>query len=419
MTEGDARRALTAIVFADVVGYSRLMGEDDAGTVALLRRRRAEVVDPLIAAFGGRLVNAAGDSLLIEFASVVAAAQFAISMQQQNAALDAASGPAMPFRLGVNLGDVVVRDRAVFGDSVNVAARLQALAEPGGICLSGAVYDQVRGQIAAEFVDAGAHHVKNIARPVAVYSLSPAAIAAAPRFSGARRRMSQRWIFAGLAALALAVAASVGLPRWFASHSRADFAASLDQLLATTQGKLGTDARAKLVSEYLAQRPHRALALAPLAQNHWWTGDWPDEQTASEKALERCQMAFRESCALAARDENLVEEPGRSTRDMPRVAYEGKFDLTQIPAARAIVLQRADLQQYSSATGHKAVAIHPRGIIVVVLSAETDRRAEIAALKACNDDDSRRESDGPCFLYAAGDQVVLPKRATTAISPKS
>lgn len=419
MTEGDARRALTAIVFADVVGYSRLMGEDDAGTVALLRRRRAEVIDPLIAAFGGRLVNAAGDSLLIEFASVVGAAQFAISMQQQNAALDASSAKAMPFRLGVNLGDVVVSDRAVFGDSVNVAARLQALAEPGGLCLSGAAYDQVRGQIAAEFVDAGAHQVKNIARPVAVYSLSPAAIAAAPRYSGAKRRVSQRWVFAALAALALAAGAGVGLPRWFASNARAQFAASLEQLLATTQGKLGTDSRAKLVSEYLALRPHRALALAPLAQNHWWTGDWPDEQTASDKALERCQMAFHEACALATLDEAFVDETQRAPRDMPRVVYEGKFDLAQIPAARAIVLQRADLQRYAAATGHKAIAIHPRGILSVVLSAETDRRAEIAALKACNDDDARREADGPCFLYAAGDQVVLPKRATAAITPKS
>jgi len=419
MTEGDARRALTAIVFADVVGYSRLMGEDDAGTVALLRRRRAEVVDPLIAAFGGRLVNAAGDSLLIEFASVVAAAQFAISMQQQNAALDAASDPAMPFRLGVNLGDVVVSDRAVFGDSVNVAARLQTLAEPGGICFSAAAYDQVRGQIAAEFIDAGAHQVKNIARPVSVYSLSPAAIAAAPKFSGAKRRISTGWILAAFAALALAVAAGVGLPRWSASHSRAQFSADLDHLLETTQGKLGTDARGKLVTEYLAIRPHRALAVAPLAQNHWWTGDWPDEQTASEKALERCQMAFREACTLATLDEAFIDQAKRAPRDMPRIVYEGKFDLTQIPAARAIVLQRADLLQYAAATGHKAIAIHPRGILSVVLSAETDRRAEIAALKACNDDDSRRDSDGPCFLYAAGDQVVLPKRATTAISPKS
>ena len=414
MTEIDAKRSLSALVFADVVGYSRMMGEDDSGTLAEMRRRRVKLVDPLVAAFHGRLVNAAGDSLLIEFSSVVLAAQFAISLQQRNAELDAEAKTPFRFRLGVNLGEVLARDGAVFGDSVNIAARLQGLAEPGGLCLSGAAFDQVRGKIDAEFADLGPQKVKNIARPIEVFSLSAAAIAAAPRVSPPPRRSFRRLRAAGLIVLALIALGAGGF--WLQFSERAAFAGALDRALASHQPTLSANARAKLVADYIAVRAHRAFVLAPNAQDHWWTGDWPSPEVAQEKARERCEIAFREPCRILAIDETLSAE--EAPRAAPRVEYEGAFEADKIPAIRAASLQRRDVLDYATAKGPKAIALHPRGVLAVALSADSQRKAELQALKACNDDDQSRDADGPCFLYASGDKVILPRRLTTALTPK-
>ncbi len=164
------RRRLAAIVSTDVVGYSRLMGADEAGTLSRMKAYRQEVWDPEIKKHGGRIVGTAGDALLIEFASAVSAVECSLAVQQQMAAREAdrSDDSRMLLRIGVNIGEVVVDDDDIFGDGVNVAARLQALAPAGGICLSGKVYDEIDGKIAASFEDAGAHEVKNIARPVQV-----------------------------------------------------------------------------------------------------------------------------------------------------------------------------------------------------------------------------------------------------------
>lgn len=413
MSEAEPKHTLAAIVFADVVGYSRLMGQDDAGTVARLRRRRAEIVDPLVAGFGGRIVNAAGDSLLMEFTSVVAATRFAVRLQQMSAEADAREAEPLRFRIGVNLGDVLVGHGAVYGDSVNVAARLESLAEPGGLCLSAAAYEQVRGKIEAEFVDRGPQQVKNIARPVGVYALSAAAVAAAPRYAPPSPRASRKRV-AVAAALVLALAAG-GFVWWMHARPAADFPAELDHALSATQAKLGADARAKLISDYVALRPHKAFAIAPAARNHWWSGDWPSADVAREKVLERCEIAFGETCSLTALDESRVEAPASPTA---RVSYQGRFALDKIPAVRDVVLQRKDVVGYADAPNPKAIALHPRGVLAVVTAAASQRRAETQALKACNDDDSSRDADGPCFLYASGDEVVLPRRATVALAPK-
>jgi adenylate cyclase len=165
------QRRLAAIVSTDVVGYSRLMGADEAGTLARMKGYRRDLWNPLIEKHGGRVVGTAGDSLLIEFSSAVAAVQSSIEVQEGMAAGEAASpdDKKMLLRVGINIGEVVVDGDDIYGDGVNVAARLQTLAPPGGICISGKVHDEIEGKLTADFADAGPQQVKNIERPIQVW----------------------------------------------------------------------------------------------------------------------------------------------------------------------------------------------------------------------------------------------------------
>jgi TolB-like protein/tetratricopeptide (TPR) repeat protein len=177
-------RRLTTILAADAVGYSRLVGSDEEGTLDRLRDLRKDLIDPAITAHRGRIVKTTGDGLLAEFASVVDAVRTAIDVQRALAGSNADLAPdkRIEFRIGINVGDVVVEeDGDLMGDAVNVAARLEGIAEPGGICLSSAAYDQVRGKIDIAAQDRGRHKLKNIAGPVQVYTLSPTrSLATAP-----------------------------------------------------------------------------------------------------------------------------------------------------------------------------------------------------------------------------------------------
>jgi len=166
------QRKLTVILSADVVGYSALMERDEAGTLQRLKDNRRTIFDPCVARHGGRIVKLMGDGTLAEFASVVSAVTCAHEIQQANAAVpDAADEQRIRYRIGINLGEVIVEGDDIYGDGVNVAARLQGLAEPGGVAVSRTVRDQVAGKVAAEFVDVGEHSVKNIARPIHVFAL--------------------------------------------------------------------------------------------------------------------------------------------------------------------------------------------------------------------------------------------------------
>ena len=164
-------RRLAAIIAADVAGYSRLMGADEEGTLAELKAIRRELSDPKVREHRGRIVNTTGDGLLIEFSSVVDAVRCAVEVQHAMAErnVDVPPDRRIELRMGINLGDIIKDGRDIFGDGVNVAARLEALAEPGGICVSRVVRDQVRDKLAFSFEDMGEQQVKNIARPVHVY----------------------------------------------------------------------------------------------------------------------------------------------------------------------------------------------------------------------------------------------------------
>jgi adenylate cyclase len=180
MSEGRVERRLAAILAVDVAGYSRLMGADEEGTLAALRAVRRELGDPKIAEHRGRIVKTTGDGLLVEFASVVDAVRCAVEIQRGMAERNGDIPPAkrIEFRMGINVGDIIIEDDDIFGDGVNIAARLEALAEPSGICLSGAAHEQVRDRLDLAFDDLGEQQVKNITRPVRTYRV---ALGAPPR----------------------------------------------------------------------------------------------------------------------------------------------------------------------------------------------------------------------------------------------
>ena len=165
-------RRLSAILAADVAGYSRLMGLDEVGTARTLREHRA-VTDALVAKHGGRIVKTTGDGLLLEFPSVVDAVECAVAVQAVMAERNEGvpQDRRMLFRIGINLGDILIEGDDILGDGVNVAARLEGIAEPGGICISSSAYEQVRGKVAVEFADLGEQNLKNIARPVRAYAV--------------------------------------------------------------------------------------------------------------------------------------------------------------------------------------------------------------------------------------------------------
>src|SRR6476646_8399307 len=193
-------RRLAAILAADVAGYSRLMGADEEGTHERLKAVRRQLVDPKIKEHQGRIVKTTGDGMLVEFASVVDAMRCAAEVQRGmiDREPEATDERQIRFRIGVNLGDVIAEGGDIFGDGVNVAARLEALAEPGGICVSGTVRDHIRDKLPYPFEDRGEQSVKNIARPIRVYALRPEAVAD---------------LSASIALLATPVSQSAGAPR--------------------------------------------------------------------------------------------------------------------------------------------------------------------------------------------------------------
>ncbi len=175
MAEERVQRRLAAILAADVVGYSRLMGEDETGTLAALKAHRKELIEPKSAEYHGRIVKLTGDGTLMEFGSAVDAVLFAVDIQravgERNA--EVLEDCRITYRMGINIGDIIIDGDDIYGDRVNVAARMEGLADPGGICVARNVFNQVKNKVALEFEDLGEQKVKNIREPVQVYRVKP------------------------------------------------------------------------------------------------------------------------------------------------------------------------------------------------------------------------------------------------------
>jgi len=262
MGEQRVERRLAAILAADVAGYSRLMGANEVGTLRALAEHRREVLEPEIAAHHGRIVKTTGDGVLAEFASAVSAVACASEIQRAMAARNAevASDRRLDFRIGLNLGDIIVEGGDIYGDGVNVAARLEALAEPGGLAISGTVYEHVRDKLPFAFADQGEQTVKNIGRPVHVWTLGASALAAlaeAPRAPSARGAPSRRWWLLALGILLLAVVAVAAALVVERNRSRPGAAAPSPALsivvlpFASFGGEPGQDYLADIITEEL------------------------------------------------------------------------------------------------------------------------------------------------------------------------
>jgi adenylate cyclase len=163
-------RRLAAVLAADVAGYSRLMAADEVGTLETLKAHRREVIDPAIAEYRGRIVKTTGDGMLVEFASVVDALTGAMAVQGKMAERNVTAAKKIAFRIGINIGEIIIDGDDIFGDGVNIAARIENECEPGGVCLSGSAFEQLRGKTNFFFEDLGERELKNIDRPVRLYA---------------------------------------------------------------------------------------------------------------------------------------------------------------------------------------------------------------------------------------------------------
>ena len=217
MGEDRVRRRLATILAADVVGYSRLMGVDEESTLRTLQSYR-EIIDRLIIRHEGHIFTTGGDSVLAEFASPIEAVRCAIAIQEELTVrnTELVEDRQMHFRIGINIGDVMVEGDNLFGDSVNVAARLESTAEAGGICISGSVYDQVRNKLSIGFEDIGPQNVKNIAEPISVYRLVPSErlVSTGARIAARSKKDAKRWVMPTTAAAVLLIIAAGGLALW-------------------------------------------------------------------------------------------------------------------------------------------------------------------------------------------------------------
>ncbi len=212
MAEERVKRKLTTILAADVEGYSRLMSADEEATLKTLKTYR-EIIDSLIVKHDGRLVGTAGDALLVEFGSAVEAVRCAMSIQEDLAVRNAelAEDRRMRFRIGINVGDVMVEGDDLFGDGVNVAARLEGIAEAGGICISGSTFDQVKNKLSIGFEDIGAQEVKNIAEPVPAFRVVSGQVSVA---AGVTPTVAKRWRVPAIAATVVVIIVAGGLAWW-------------------------------------------------------------------------------------------------------------------------------------------------------------------------------------------------------------
>ena len=194
------KRKLAAILSADVEGYSRLMDDDEEATVRTLTSYRSAITD-LVQQYRGRVVDSPGDNILSEFSSVVDAVNCAVEIQRDLAERNAElpDNRKMQFRIGVNLGDVIDEDDRIYGDGVNIAARVESLAEAGGICISGRAHTQVENKLGLEYEDLGKHEVKNISRPIQVYRVLSYPGAAAHRVVQAKKTLGRKWRKIGFA----------------------------------------------------------------------------------------------------------------------------------------------------------------------------------------------------------------------------
>ena len=448
MRQSTEQRRLLAVLVADIVGYSRLMAENEADTFYRVKDFQSSLITPTTQRNHGRVVKWTGDGFIGTFDSAVDAVRAAIEIQSGVAAAgaSAAEDRRIRFRIGINTGDVITVPGDVYGDTVNVAARLEALAEPGGICISTGVRDAVRGKFSLEFENRGELNVKNIPDPVGTFNVLFDPIAWTMGRDVAPAKPAAQHIRNMLtAAIVLLVAAAAGAGWYFLGKHHNELPAITPSTERTSPARSPTvvlvagglvrangvgraEPRRQGVGECSGERmkrgqAHKAQAASPDPPGLWRAFGRPTAENAETSALENCQVNYGQACALIAVDDTLAPMPGERNwprRDMPRARYSGDFDPAQIPGSILAQRERADILNYRTAPAPKAAAFTPvGGHVFTAVGAASQRAAEEASLNACDSDPLRKDEKGLCFLYAVGDRVVLPLRLSAPLTAAS
>jgi class 3 adenylate cyclase len=433
------KRKIAAILAADVFGYSKLVAEDEEETLRRLASYRA-VFDDFITRCGGRVFNTAGDAILAEFSSAVEAVRCAIDVQEslrtRNLAYPASR--QMTFRIGISIGDVVERDGDLLGDGVNIAARLEGLAQPGGLCVSRAVYEQVSNKMSVRFADIGEQEVKNIPNPVRAYMLSLGADAAVtPKQASPARKSSPKqprdiaWPIAIIAA-SVAVLVVAGILYFVVLHpgrehraARAPEAPAVEaaerraQAVAARQAEplvpetiplIGERERGAIKSNYMPAPDHKALAISPYRAG--FTSGQKDDETAKAGAMDSCQRALetinsKARCELYAVGNTVIYARGRPP--MPTEPWISRDSGIERPfATKDLPLlndnARANVEaRYPQARQSKALVVSPQGTAFFYVGQPSLDEAVRRALENCG-----TISGVACLLVALDDNIVVP-----------
>jgi adenylate cyclase len=452
------KRKIAAIFAADIAGYSRLVAEDEEETLRRLASYR-QVTDDFIARSSGRIFNTAGDAVLAEFPSAVEAVRCAIDIQESLRTRNMAYPPSrqMSFRIGITIGDVVERDGDLLGDGVNIAARLEGLAEVGGICISRAVHEQVANKLSVQFADMGAQEVKNIPTPVHAYMVAMRredgsyATPQVRKPAKAHGAAQPNWMWPVAVTVVSLAAIGVGGFLYFtkletsaskvAAASNAGPAqstlapaataamvpvpssppmvASAEQFAAAGIPFIGDKTRAVLASEYAPAAAFKAFSLNIAGINAFVTAQ-PSEEAAKLAAVEQCQKRadYAQSprkCELYALGDAVIYAQGRPPMpSLPWVrhdpATEQPFVARNVPLAREAGKARLEAV-YGPARKNKAVALGPGGALFFPIALDSVEEAVRRALESCGG-----IAGAPCLIVALNDNFVVPIPATLRIT---
>lgn len=427
------KRKIAAIFAADVVGYSKLVAEDEEETLRRLQSYRS-VMDDFIARAGGRIFNTAGDAVLAEFASSVEAVRCAIDIQESLRTRNMAYPPSrqMSFRIGITVGDVVERDGDLLGDGVNIAARLESIAPVGGICISRTVHEQVANKLSVHFADIGEQHVKNIPTPVHAYRMemlrSDEALSVAPIKQPAKAATWTSPVVvtaACLAALGIAVIAylifvgsnrpqiasrATPPPTQNAPSVSVAAARPFETLVPETIPFVPNRARVAVRNEYMPAADHKALAIStgPIG----FSSGQADDVTAKSIALDNCQkradmLPQPRKCELYAVGNTVVYAYGHPplprtpwvTRDL---SIEQPLVVNDIPLMNDVGKTNVE-KSYLPARGPKALALGPFGGFFFLVAQENADEAERRVLELCG-----KNAGVPCLVIAVDNDFVVP-----------
>jgi class 3 adenylate cyclase len=443
------KRKIAAIFAADVVGYSRLVAEDEEETLRRLQSYRS-VMDDFIARAGGRIFNTAGDAVLAEFSSAVEAVRCAIDIQESLRTRNMAYPPSrqMSFRIGITIGDVVERDGDLLGDGVNIAARLEGIAPVGGICISRTVHEQVANKLSVHFADIGEQHVKNIPTPVHAYKMEMLrlddALSVTPvkQPVKAGRLTAPVVVMAACAALGIAVIAyltfarssgpqiasqsnpppalaiSATPPAQNSSGAAVPAARTAEKLLPETIPFVSDRARVAIRSEYMPAADHKALAIStgPIG----FSSGQADDVTAKSIALDICQkradtLPQPRKCELYAVGTTVVYDQGHPAMPPPPWVTRDSsivrpLVVNDIPLMHDVGKTNVE-KTYLPARGPKALALGPFGGFSFLVGQENADEAVRRVLELCG-----KNAGVPCLVIAVDNNFVVPIPMTMKVA---